>query len=163
MKIRAFVLQEKLPSRLAWLTSADQVVILCDSSDARLFYKGKVYFRAAEVGFKDLPKCQQVVYCPIWVLVTRTRGHSMYHLIQEISGQSKRLFQTPIYGGVAEAEWYHAVWDTSVVEYGGGYAFGLFNSPFLSSLTVPRLLQFASSPPVRHVLIQTGAVRPLPS
>ena len=60
---------------LAWLISANQVVVLCDSSEAHLFYHGQVYFRQAKAGFKGLPR--QNGYYPVWTLIDvdyRDRG-----------------------------------------------------------------------------------------
>jgi len=48
---------------LAWLISANQVVVLCDSYEAHLFYHGQVYSRQAEAGFKGLPR--QKGYYPV--------------------------------------------------------------------------------------------------
>ena len=53
----------------AWLISADRVVILCDSSEARLFYNGKVYIRPADDGFEDLPMHKRMGYGSIWALI----------------------------------------------------------------------------------------------
>ncbi len=41
---------------LARLISDRQVVLLCDSTHAYLFYLGQVYFRLTTFGFEDLPK-----------------------------------------------------------------------------------------------------------
>ena len=53
---------------LAWLISANQVVVLCDSSEAHLFYRGEVYFRPAKAGFKGLPRKDEGYY-PVWTLI----------------------------------------------------------------------------------------------
>ena len=54
---------------LEWLISAFQVVLLCDNSDVHLFYRGQVYYRSGESGFKNLPKRQPASYYPIWTLI----------------------------------------------------------------------------------------------
>jgi len=54
---------------LARLISARQVVILCTTSTAYLFYHGKVYSRRTLHGFEDLPRRRGGLYCPIWMLV----------------------------------------------------------------------------------------------
>jgi hypothetical protein len=54
---------------LARLLSARQVVLLGDDTDIHLFYKGKVYYRQTNSSIRNLPKCQQAEYFPIWMLV----------------------------------------------------------------------------------------------
>jgi len=54
---------------LVWLISVDQVVILCDSFKAHLFYRGEVYSRPAKEGFEYLPMRKRMAYCPIWALI----------------------------------------------------------------------------------------------
>ena len=54
---------------LVWLISANQVVILCDSYDTHLFYRGEVYSQSAEAGFKGIPTHRSMAYCPIWTLI----------------------------------------------------------------------------------------------
>jgi len=46
------------------LLSLDQVVLLCDSDDALLFYHGQVYSRPVKDAFKDLPVNRG--YSPMW-------------------------------------------------------------------------------------------------
>jgi len=46
------------------LLSLNQVVLLCDSDDAVLFYQGQVYTRPAKDAFKDLPVNRG--YFPVW-------------------------------------------------------------------------------------------------
>src|SRR5258708_10563390 len=60
---------------LARLISARQVVLLCDSSDVHLFYRGQVYFRSAMFGFGGLPKRRRTPYCPIWALIDMDYQH----------------------------------------------------------------------------------------
>ena len=67
---------------LAWLISAHQVVILCNSVDVRLFYQGKVYSQAAEVGCKGLHcKRQQMAYCLIGVDQSELQGPEAIYII----------------------------------------------------------------------------------
>jgi len=49
------------------LLSAGQVVLLCDNNDIWLFYRGKVYFRPVDSGFRFLP--HKGPYRPIWALI----------------------------------------------------------------------------------------------
>jgi len=52
---------------LKQLLSARQVVLLCDNNDVWLFFRGKVYFRPVDSGFRYLPRRE--AYCPIWALI----------------------------------------------------------------------------------------------
>jgi len=54
---------------LTWLFLARQVVLLCDSAFAHLFYCGEVYRRSADLGFWDLPTNPNSRYCPILALI----------------------------------------------------------------------------------------------
>ena len=54
---------------LARLISADQVVLLCDFNNIHLFYRGRVYMRLAQFGIENLPKHQEIPYCPVWALI----------------------------------------------------------------------------------------------
>ena len=51
------------------LISARQVILLCDSTDVRLFYCGQVYPWLMMFGFRNLPKHQGALYFPIWALI----------------------------------------------------------------------------------------------
>jgi len=53
---------------LAFLISARQVVILCNSKKIYLFYRGQVYSRPTSGSFYDLPK-RGTSYFPIWTLI----------------------------------------------------------------------------------------------
>ena len=55
---------------LAQLSSACQVVLLCENMQTYLFYCGKVYSRPTLSGFKHLPtRPIKGYYCPIWTLI----------------------------------------------------------------------------------------------
>ena len=54
---------------LVRLISAHQVVLLCDSGDAWLFYNGRVYLQLVRSGFKNLPRYKPSSYRPVWTLV----------------------------------------------------------------------------------------------
>ena len=54
---------------LTRLFSARQVVLLCNSTYAYLFYRGNVYRRPAMYGFWDLPENPNRQYCPIPALI----------------------------------------------------------------------------------------------
>ena len=54
---------------LARLISSHQVVVLCDSHKAHLFYHNKVYTRPAQFAFEDLPTRKETRYFPIWALI----------------------------------------------------------------------------------------------
>lgn len=56
---------------LARLISARQVVLLCDSLQVHLFYRGQAYSRSTESGFKNLPSLHhQGRNQPIWTLIS---------------------------------------------------------------------------------------------
>jgi len=57
---------------LAQLISAHEVVLLCDSDQILLFFRGKVYYRPIDSGFRFLPRPPATVYYPIWALVDVT-------------------------------------------------------------------------------------------
>jgi len=54
---------------LARLFSVHQVALLCDSTWAYLFYRGKVYRRPAIYGFWDLPENAKRLYSPVLALI----------------------------------------------------------------------------------------------
>jgi len=56
---------------LVQLLSLGQVVLLCDSDEALLFYHGQVYSRSAKDAFRDLPTNRE--YFPVWTLIEADR------------------------------------------------------------------------------------------
>ena len=55
---------------LARLIATHQVVLLCDSSDAYLFYCGQVYYHPMNDSvFHNLPAHKNIPYCPILSLI----------------------------------------------------------------------------------------------
>jgi len=54
---------------LARLFSTHQVALLCNTTWAYLFYRGKVYRRPATNGFWDLPENPERLYSPIFALI----------------------------------------------------------------------------------------------
>jgi len=54
---------------LAQLISAQEVVLLCDSVEILLFFRGRVYYRPTNSGFVFLPRPPVGLYYPIWTLV----------------------------------------------------------------------------------------------
>jgi hypothetical protein len=54
---------------LARLISAHQVVVLYDSSDTHLFYRGQAYYRPGGSDFRYLPRRPEAGYYPIWALI----------------------------------------------------------------------------------------------
>jgi len=54
---------------LVRLVSAHQVVFYCNPNEIFLFYRGEVYTRSTQSGFKGLPRVPGVSYCPVWALI----------------------------------------------------------------------------------------------
>ena len=54
---------------LVQLISAHQVVLLSNTRNDYLFYRGQVYSRSAGSGYENLPKNQLTRYSPIWALI----------------------------------------------------------------------------------------------
>ena len=85
---------------LARLLSLRQVVLLCDNLIAYLFYRGKVYFRSAEISLGSLPT-KDPGYCPVWGLidVEYTKEEPPSSITNNLRvWPSRFLFQTPCDG-----------------------------------------------------------------
>ena len=54
---------------LAQLLSAHQVVLYYSLERTILFYRGEVYTRSAQSGFRDLPYHPGISYCPVWTFI----------------------------------------------------------------------------------------------
>jgi hypothetical protein len=58
---------------LVQLISADQVVLLYDTSETYLFYSGEVYEQPRQSGFKNLPENHRPHF-PVWALIDMDFG-----------------------------------------------------------------------------------------
>jgi len=87
---------------LTRLFSARQVVLLCNTPFAFLFYRGKVYRRSAEFGFWDLPENPNRRYCPILALIDMGYKDKGPHLERGVG-------VWPIQASSNPAQWKHWV------------------------------------------------------
>ena len=137
---------------LAWLLSAQQVVLLCDNTRAYLFYCREVYFRATSDGFWDLPVHREEPYRSVWGLIDVDFGEhgppiSSNPIIWPIQASPPKSVRWRSWHKqfTDSALWGMPLW--SLDELVEGYAFSSFYSPSQgSSLTLLHLCSLSISP-----------------